>query len=979
MLRLTRERVDSSPSAKAGCGVSNSLFIKVASVLFCAGFLSLGFATTTHAATYYWVGGTTSASTSNPVNWNTVAGACANSANATVPSPADTVNFVSNCVNNATVDSALSVVTFTMSSGYTGTTTLNANLTVTGVTALTVDGGTLDVINGKTLTTNGTSIIGNAVNTNGNVIVDGTGSTWTHNVSGSRYLQVGGSGTGKLTISNGGTVNSNIKTYIGFNSGSSGIVIVNGTGSIFAPGNQSSIGNSGSGMLTISNGGVTNYTGANSYVIANSAGSVGEVDVIGTGSQLNVPNANFITGNSGTGITNISNGGAVTAKWQVSAGYNAGSTGTLNIGVGGTSGTITITTLVAADVFGGSGTSTLNFNHSDPSYTFPWLILGSLKVNHLGTGTTTLYGSNTYTGTTTLSAGTLVTGNATAIGSSTLIMNTGSTFNIASSTLNVWGNWTNNGGVFMPNSGTVTFSSTTQSITGSNTWNNLALTASSTLTFPSGAIQTIGGTLSCLGTAISPITLKSSTPGTPATLSKSSGIVNCDYLSLTDSAATGGSAWNQGTHSTSVSGNSGWLINTGSPATVALTSPASPITASSTINLTATTSNDLNMAGVTFYQGTTTIGGEITATSSPHTYTTSWNTASFADGSSTTITAVARDVFNNYATSTGVVVTVDNSPPAITLGKPIGTFAVGTAYTQITVHTDENAICKYSTSAGTNYNAMTAFSTTGAQDHSQTITSLQNNTSYNYYVKCQDTIGNTDPTDYTISFSVAAVVTSSGGRSSGGGLLSPAQLAALLASSASTTAYLNSLVTSTVLGCPRGMHCTPNPIATTSPAFTFTLSLAVGSQGNEVMQLQQLLIRLGYLSTTPTGYFGAKTEQALKKLQTTHGLAGVGIVGPLTRTLLNSLQSVAPNTPVQLTTNTPSTTKYQFSHNLTIESQGDDVTKLQTILNIAGFLKVSPTGYFGSMTQDAVKAYQAAHSITPTGFVGTITRGELNK
>lgn len=52
--------------------------------------------------------------------------------------------------------------------------------------------------------------------------------------------------------------------------------------------------------------------------------------------------------------------------------------------------------------------------------------------------------------------------------------------------------------------------------------------------------------------------------GGQATLSKSSGIVSCDYLSLKDSVATGGATWYAGSHSTNVSGNSGWIF-TGSP------------------------------------------------------------------------------------------------------------------------------------------------------------------------------------------------------------------------------------------------------------------------------------------------------------------------------------------------------------------------------------------------------------------------------
>lgn len=45
------------------------------------------------------------------------------------------------------------------------------------------------------------------------------------------------------------------------------------------------------------------------------------------------------------------------------------------------------------------------------------------------------------------------------------------------------------------------------------------------------------------------------------TLSKSSGTVDSDYLSLTNSVATGGATWYAGSHSTNVSGNTGWIFD----------------------------------------------------------------------------------------------------------------------------------------------------------------------------------------------------------------------------------------------------------------------------------------------------------------------------------------------------------------------------------------------------------------------------------
>ena len=189
---------------------------------------------------------------------------------------------------------------------------------------------------------------------------------------------------------------------------------------------------------------------------------------------------------------------------------------------------------------------------------------------------------------------------------------------------------------------------------------------------------------------------------------------------------------------------------------ISLTNPSTPVTASSTLVLTATATDNTAIAGVTFYRGTTALAAEVTATSAPDTYSYSWDTTGVTDGDYA-ITAVARDTSNNYATtSPAVTVTVHNTPPLRSVGLPTGTLTVGTASTLLQVTTDENATCRYSATAAQAYGAMTPFTTTGAQAHSQTVSGLANNTSYNYYVKCQDTMGNTNPADFTISFSVAA-------------------------------------------------------------------------------------------------------------------------------------------------------------------------------------------------------------------------------
>jgi len=96
--------------------------------------------------------------------------------------------------------------------------------------------------------------------------------------------------------------------------------------------------------------------------------------------------------------------------------------------------------------------------------------------------------------------------------------------------------------------------------TGANTFENFTIIAPRTVTFPSSTTTTINAEFIAVGSLGKIITINASSLGTQAMLSKSSGIVNADYLSLRDSGAIGGATWYAGTHSTDGGNNSGWLF-----------------------------------------------------------------------------------------------------------------------------------------------------------------------------------------------------------------------------------------------------------------------------------------------------------------------------------------------------------------------------------------------------------------------------------
>ena len=70
-----------------------------------------------------------------------------------------------------------------------------------------------------------------------------------------------------------------------------------------------------------------------------------------------------------------------------------------------------------------------------------------------------------------------------------------------------------------------------------------------------------------------------------------------------------------------------------------------------------------------------------------------------------------------------------------------------------------------------------------------------------------------------------------------------------------------------------------------------TSNLGYKSRGAQVVALQKFLISQGYMTGTPTPYFGVLTLKAVKEFQRDHDIITTGFVGPLTRALLSKLMS----------------------------------------------------------------------------------------
>jgi peptidoglycan hydrolase-like protein with peptidoglycan-binding domain len=134
--------------------------------------------------------------------------------------------------------------------------------------------------------------------------------------------------------------------------------------------------------------------------------------------------------------------------------------------------------------------------------------------------------------------------------------------------------------------------------------------------------------------------------------------------------------------------------------------------------------------------------------------------------------------------------------------------------------------------------------------------------------------------------------------------------------------------------------------------------LSYGDKSEIILEAQQRLKELGYLTTTPDGSYGKDTEAAVKQFQSRNDLVVDGFLGPTTRDVLNSSGAVA--------------------NGLMLGDSGDTVQRVQELLHKYGYISAdNATGYFGEVTESAVKAFQRNNGLTADGNVGVMTMSKL--
>jgi hypothetical protein len=136
--------------------------------------------------------------------------------------------------------------------------------------------------------------------------------------------------------------------------------------------------------------------------------------------------------------------------------------------------------------------------------------------------------------------------------------------------------------------------------------------------------------------------------------------------------------------------------------------------------------------------------------------------------------------------------------------------------------------------------------------------------------------------------------------------------------------------------------------------------LGRGVHGADVRALQTALGALGVDTGSVDGYFGPRTEAAVRSFQAGFGLAVDGLVGRSTRTAIAGMQRDPNDAEV-----------------LSVGSRGSDVRAVQGALGELGFSPGPVDGIFGPMTLRAVLDFQRYQKLWVDGLVGPRTKASL--
>jgi len=333
-----------------------------------------------------------------------------------------------------------------------------------------------------------------------------------------------------------------------------------------------------------------------------------------------------------------------------------------------------------------------------------------------------------------------------------------------------------------------------------------------------------------------------------------------------------------------------------------LLSPSNGAIATGTVSLLATATSTVGIASVRFFLDGSPLGSAVT--SSP--YTISWNTLTANDGSHA-LYSLATDNDSNTASSSQITVTVDNTPPAVSITSPAsGATVSGT--TSITASSSD-AITGVSSIAFYLDGSLIGESTSSPYTIDWDTTQTSNGT-HNITAVATDGAGNATTSqavavtvsnsasppgvvvDVGAGYAPSAFATSPASSTTGSQASSTAATSTTATTTASSPASPSSIQAEldTLLAELQGLEAQAGNASTSITSYFFTRNLSLWSRGPDVNELQTYLIHEDKGSAAQrlkrhgaTDIFGLLTYNALVEFQAAEGITPAsGYFGPIT-------------------------------------------------------------------------------------------------